>query len=409
MRKHTVVAVAILVCLAGTWAEAAPGDLLQTFPNPLPSDYAYFGWPVAGAGSSFLVGAHGNNTGAEYSGAVYEFDGSGGEPSRAFLNPTPSYGDGFGFAVSSTDSKIVIIAPWADDGTGYIFDRSTGNPLQTFYNPTPSSDDYFGCSMAAAGNKVLVGDPYDGTWGTYAGAAYLFDTDTGGLLHTLQPSYDGSFFGASVAMTDEAAFVGATWDETGESMAGAVHMFSNSTGLPLHTFLSPTPTLGEDFGYSVDAVGNYVVIGAPYTAGSGKGPGTAYLFDVATGELLQTLQNPTAAESDRFGVSVAFIGDDILVGDTYDDTGAENAGAAYLFDATTGALLQTFLNPTPDIHDHFGASATAFGENVVISAHHDNTGALNAGAAYLFELIPEPATLGLLLMGGLALLRRRRM
>ena len=231
MRKWGIVLVILCIGLASIPAGAAPGDLLQTFLNPLPSDYAYFGWPVVNAGSSFLVGAHGNNTGAQYSGAVYEFNGSGGEPFRTFLNPTPHYGDGFGFAVASTDSRIVIVAPWANDGTGYIFDKSTGNLTQTFHNPTPSSGgmgDYFGCSMAAIGNKVLVGAPYDDTWGTGAGAAYLFNSDTGELLHTFQPFCVEGFFGSSAAMTADAAFVGATWDNTGGDYAGAVHMSHSS-------------------------------------------------------------------------------------------------------------------------------------------------------------------------------------
>jgi len=41
-----------------------------------------------------------------------------------------------------------------------------------------------------------------------------------------------------------------------------------------------------------------------------------------------------------------------LVGAYSDDTVVDGAGAAYLFDGSTGALLQTFLNPTPEFAHH---------------------------------------------------------
>ncbi|KKK74387.1 hypothetical protein LCGC14_2884280, partial [marine sediment metagenome] len=43
---------------------------------------------------------------------------------------------------------------------------------------------------------------------------------------------------------------------------------------------------------------------------------------------------------------VAFFGDDILVGDEYDDTSGVDAGAVYLYDGATGEHLRTFANPT---------------------------------------------------------------
>ena len=48
------------------------------------------------------------------------------------------------------------------------------------------------------------------------------------------------------------------------------------------------------------------------------------------------------------------MGGNVLVGANYDDTGATDAGAADLFDGTTGALLRTFVNPTAENGDHFG-------------------------------------------------------
>src|SRR3989338_4855257 len=57
-----------------------------------------------------------------------------------------------------------------------------------------------------------------------------------------------------------------------------------------------------------------------------------------------TINNPTPASNDHFGYSVSISGDKVLIG-AYSDF----SGSAYLFDSTTGTLLQTFNNPTPAV------------------------------------------------------------
>ena len=51
--------------------------------------------------------------------------------------------------------------------------------------------------------------------------------------------------------------------------------------------------------------------------------------------------------NDEFGIDLAVRGERVLVGAPRDDTARPEFGAAYLFDSTTGSLLQTFLNPNP--------------------------------------------------------------
>src|SRR5262245_56702629 len=72
------------------------------------------------------------------------------------------------------------------------------------------------------------------------------------------------------------------------------------------------------------------------------------------GALLHTFHNPTPAAGDFFGTAVAVSGGRVLVGAPNNDTGALNAGSAYLYDAVTGQLLHTFHNPTPAAYDDFG-------------------------------------------------------
>ena len=200
--------------------------------------------------------------------------------------------------------------------------------LQTFDDPTVTDRDNFGRSVALDGDRMLVGAPFDDTQGTNVGQAHLFDATTGALLQT---------------------------------------------------FDDPTVTERDEFGDAVALEGDRMLIGAPGDDTQGNAVGQAHLFDAATGALLQTFDDPTVTGSDFFGASVALEGDRVLIGATGDDTQGLNVGQAHLFDATTGALLQTFDattgallqtfdDPTVTSVDNFGSSVALSGDRVLIGA-----------------------------------------
>src|SRR5207253_214423 len=113
-----------------------------------------------------------------------------------------------------------------------------------------------------------------------------------------------------------------------------------------------------------------------------------------TGALLPTFLTPLANPDGRFGSAVAIAGSAVLIGAPFDDTGAADAGIAYLFDAASGVVLATFENPTPAPGDQFGASLAADGNLVVVGSWLDDTAAPNAGAVYVFtdQVFPSSST-----------------
>lgn len=255
----------------------------------------------------------------------------------------------------------------------------TYNPPITINNPTPVQED-FGYSVSIDGNKFIVGAPENNTGGSSAGQAYLFDVTTGALLQTFNnptPAF-GDGFGYSVSISGDKVLISAPYDDTEATNAGSAYLYDATTGALLQTFNNPTPAVGDLFGWSVSIYGDKVLIGAPRDNTGAPTSGSAYLYDATTGTLLQSFYNPTPAMDDFFGYSVSISGDKVLIG-------ASNAGTAYLFDVTTGALLQTFNNPTPLAGSGFGASVSMSGDRVLI-------GAFAIGSAYLFD-----ATTGALL------------
>jgi WD40 repeat protein len=202
-----------------------------------------------------------------------------------------------------------------------------------------------------------------------------------------------------VAIDGDNVLIGAPADNTNGSFVGQVHLFDATTGALLQTFDDPTVTTFDTFGWSVAIDGNNVLIGAANDDTNGVNVGQVHLFDATTGALLQTFDDPTPTQGDGFGYSVALDGNKVLVGARTDDTTGVNVGQAHLFDATTGALLQTFDDPTVTGVDFFGVSVALDGNKVLIGASLDNTNGANVGQAHLYTAdlpaVPLPAALPL--------------
>src|SRR5687767_12073791 len=95
------------------------------------------------------------------------------------------------------------------------------------------------------------------------------------------------------------------------------------------------------------------------------------------GDVIGTLPNPVAALGDQFGLSVAVAGNLMVVGAPFDDpVGITDAGAAYVYNLDTGALVSVLNNPDPGVGDQFGfAVAVAPGAGTVwVGAPFDDPG-----------------------------------
>jgi RHS repeat-associated protein len=160
-----------------------------------------------------------------------------------------------------------------------------------------------------------------------------------------------------------------------------------TSALATHTLVreiaSPWPD-NDLFGYRMlpGAGGSSVIVTAP-TAPNIPAQvlsGTAYVVDLASGAILQAIDNPYPAHVDAFGFAGAVLGSTLAISASLDDSpGANDAGAVYVFDAATGTLVQTFAEPQPSVADTgFGWALTPLGSDLLV-------GAYRGGVAYRID------------------------
>lgn len=354
--------------------------------------------PSSGAlhGSSIAVGRlnHLIAVGSPGVSKVYLHDRSTGAVVRVFTSPNPTAGDGFGSALAADGQRLLIGAPFDDTagldaGAAYLFDMETGAALTTFLNPTPAALDGFGQAVAFSATRPLIGAPGDDTAGLDAGAVYLFPRSPSPPVTLTKPPPIGiSEFGRSLiglSGTADYIVVGDPADGGEAAGGGAVFVFEDDGPLR-YRLANPNPTAGASFGASLAGAGTprRLVVGAPALGASPAIAGRVDVFDLDTGAYQRTLVSGASSAGDEFGGALVGLGFLVLAGAPMDDTGAPDAGAAHLFDATTGVLLRTLPNPTPSRHDAFGFAAAASCNLFVVGAPRERTDGPQSGEAYLY-------------------------
>ena len=194
-------------------------------------------------------------------------------------------------------------------------------------------------------------------------------------------------FGQSVAIDGDTAIVSANVEDTGASNAGAAYIFtrSGSTWTEQQKIQALDPEASDFFGVSVAISGDTAVVGC-HLKDTSRGAVYVFTRSGSTWTQQQKIQASDPEDGDRFGGSVAISGDTIIAGALYEDTGASNAGAAYIFtrSGSTWTEQQKIQALDPEASDQFGWSVAIDGDTVVVGATGEDTGASAAGAAYIF-------------------------
>jgi hypothetical protein len=326
--------------------------------------------------------------------------------------------DGYHDVIVGSPGEDIAGMQWV--GRAYVINGYTGGVIWTLNSPNQEWFGEFGRAVSWAGDvnndgyyDVIVGTPFEDNNPTYtdAGRAYVFNGQTGGLIHSLVSpnAADYGYFGTSVSSAGDVNNDG--YDDVivgayAEFGPGRAYVFNGYTGTLLWTLVSPNPQTGGRFGISVAAAtdlnGDYyddVVVGANWeTNGGQSSAGRAYVFSGQNGTVLSTLTSPAPQWNGHFGQSVSGVGQNmVIVGAPQESPGAaspDSSGRAHVFNGATGAHLRTLVSPNEQLNGKFGSSVSWIGDvdgwgsmDVLVGAPRESLDVTlpEAGRAYVFS------------------------
>lgn len=327
---------------ACTFVAATGVQLAKLVPDDGAQDDV-FGSSVAIGDGIAIIGAPLNDGLGASAGAAYLFDAATGIQLARLVPLDAETGDRFGVAVAMAGG-LAVVGAWGDDdngnlaGAAYSFDVSDpAHPVQLakILPADGSAGEEFGRAIAVWNGLVVAGLWRDTDNGPESGSAYLFDARTGAQLAKFYPDPAGSAdrFGTSVAIDTGLVLVGTP--EPRSDNNGSAFLFDISDPAhPIQTarFRAPGHYAGE-FGMAVALSVGLAVVGAPDDYGNGALPGSAYVFDLETGQRFAKLLPSDGVDEDRFGAAVSISEGLAVVGAPRDDDRGGDTGAGYTFDA----------------------------------------------------------------------------
>ncbi len=312
---------------------------------------------------------------------------------------------------------FIVGAPFDDSGpngggAAYVYSGETGQLLYALYGDWPGAE--FGSAVAFVedtnGDGIgewLVGAPFAQINNNTTGAARLFSGADGSELVTLVGELPDDEFGWSVNDAGDITgdglsefIIGAPLADLEDPDGGRAYVFDGSDYSTVYIWSGDRA--GDEFGWSVDGAGDVdgdgipdLVVGARSGGIAGSLTGRVVVLSGADGRVIYTWDGE--ASNDRFGVSVAGLGDvdgdqvpDIAVGATKTDFTGNDVGSAYVFSGATGLRLYRF-DGTSD-KENFGRWVEAAGDvdldgdaEIFVGAYKNDEGASDAGKAFVYD------------------------
>ncbi len=192
-------------------------------------------------------------------------------------------------------------------------------------------------------------------------------------------------FGISCDLSGDRAIVESDWNLHTGIYSGSAFLYDVTTGQQLFELLPSDLHDWMSFGYSVAIAGDRAVVGAYSNSVPSSNQGAAYLFDVNTGLELQKLVPADNASGDHLGTGVAITDEYIVIGAPGDTVNGAWSGSAYVFSTVSGQELRKLVPADGSANDNFGCSVAVSGDRIVVGAFYDDPKGWISGSAYVFE------------------------
>lgn len=265
----------------------------------------WFGYSIALRGNTAVVGALHVDAGVKDAGVAYVFvrSGTAWRQEAALVAPDRHEFDNFGnsVAIDGESEDRILIGAWRGDtgitpdtGSAYLFRRlADGWAIDQHLRPLPGAAlDFFGYSVALEGQRAFVGAPFDDVEAIAdAGTVRVFEPGEDAWEQTaeLRPTVrtTGTHFGYALAsaLDTEAywLYIGAPGSNAdARANVGAVYLARwNELGSSLRAL--PTPAVyqqGDGYGSALATFDGQLLVGVPFADRLGYGDvGAAHYFD----------------------------------------------------------------------------------------------------------------------------------
>lgn len=265
-----------------------------------------------------------------------------------------------------------------------------------------------------AGGQQILGDFVVSTGGTngvtYSGGitgedyrnsngkVYVHSLTTGNLVRTIDnpnPSSTTVFAGPgeflySVRGKSNLIAVGGATSWSGMSSASSgigeylIYIFDITTGSLIRTINNPMANGSSSMYHyfsALDLDNNYIVAGAMAApTGNSSGLGRIYVYN-SVGSLLYTINNPIVNSNNNFGFGyTAKISNNFLV------VGDGTQNRIYIYNITNGSLLRTIINPDSSTMWLFGQRIAVSGNNLIATAFPTNGSSSTPTRVYTYNI-----------------------
>ncbi len=319
------------------------------------------------------------------------------------LEPADSVPDGrFGQAVSLVESLALVGQPGdpvngPNSGAAYLLDALSGTELFKLVASDGTGGDLFGDGVALGGGLAAVAaSAGDGDGVSASGSVYIFDAATGSELSIIRPADSEVFgyFGSAISLRNGLLAALKPGDSEVAFLGGAAYVFDLTDPLnpvQLCKFIPSDVHEGGFFGATGGiALGNGVVlIGDAGNSDLGQDAGAAYLVDATTGQEVAKFYGSDSVAGDLFGSAVAVQGDRAVVTARTADGLSHASGVAYIFDISDPAApveLMKLQASDGGFQDVLGRSVAISGDVIAMGAGQADGFAQDTGAVYLFSL-----------------------
>lgn len=263
---------------------------------------------------------------------------------------------------------------------------------------SPGSSDFFGYSVSVSGNTAVIGAYLDDDAGVDAGCAYVFEKVAGIWTEkaklTASDAVNNHWLGFSASIANDVIVVGC-YRDNGDTGAAYVYEkpIAGWTNMTETAKLTASDGAASDkFGLSVAISGDDIVAGSSEDDDNGVNSGSAYVYEKPMAgwmNMTETakLTSSDANGSDLFGYSVSISENTIVIGAYLQDENGTDSGAAYVFEKP-GA---TWASNTEDAKltasdgaagDWLGYSVDVNGDDIIVGAYGENG---QSGSAYVFQ------------------------